>query len=68
MLPDRSPYTPPAIVSELDLETRAGSPMPPGDGCLTPPPYPLPASEILRSCGAVVSAAWQIIRLFLGRL
>lgn len=61
------PYEPPAITCEIDAETQAGSPLGADDGCLTPPPYPLPASEIARACGSVISAVWQIIRLFFWR-
>lgn len=31
--PDRKPYTPPAVIHEIELETRAGSvPIPPKEG------------------------------------
>lgn len=60
------PYTPPAITCEIELETEAGSPLPPlGSDCLGPAPYPLPATEILRACGSAISAVWQFVRLLL---
>lgn len=54
------------ITYELDCETNCGSPMP-GEICPPKPAYPLPGTEILRACGAWVYAAWQFVRMLMGR-
>lgn len=43
---NRKVYAAPEIVLELDLETRAGSPI---DPCVTPV-FPLPESELRKGC------------------
>ena len=37
---DKKPYTPPAITLELDLEAKAGSPLPCPDDLITGNPCP----------------------------